>query len=295
MVYLVGEEETAPVSVFGRLRHSLASDEGYKIVSTVVLGMRLRRVTIESPAGQDSVYRRNVARAAAALRRERDGRVIYSDAFRYKELFMREGFDEMDADALTAALAGRSASRAAGSGTTVAHDGTSAVLFSRHMNGDAWKTLQELCRRFRTVMAVTGADWSPALEALRRRTGVSVIEHPSTRQLTLAGVAVLYDAPPSGVNLPAGCVAVEARAGALDGSLVGRRVIGLSLGLPAGGEAGLPSGFPREPIFASVLSAGTLRPEDISILDITVSESLGRTLDKNSSIYYNECSYTTDN
>ena len=100
MVYLIGSEEAAPVGVFGRWHRSISGGEGYRVVDTVVLGTRMRRMTVENPSGPGSgLLRRNIARAAAQLRLERTGRVIFSDDFRNKEQFVREGFDEMNSDA----------------------------------------------------------------------------------------------------------------------------------------------------------------------------------------------------
>ena len=122
---------------------------------------------------------------------------------------------------MTAALAGRIAAAVAG-------DGATAALFARRMIGGAWITLQELCHRFRYVTVVTDAGWTWALDGLRRRTGVSILEQPSPRQLQQAAVAVFFDVQPPGLELPAGCVAIGARAGALAGVRSVRKVTGLS-------------------------------------------------------------------
>ena len=266
MIYLIDAEETARPGLLSRLRRMHSGGEGYRIADEIVLGMRIRRMTIESRRDmRPDRLNGNVGRAADALRRERAAHVIYSEGFEYRKLFEQEGFREVDDGALKAALAGRLAALAAG-------DGASAVLFAHQMSGCALNTLQELCRRFRCVMAVAGGGWSPALAALRRATGVSVIERPSARQLEAACVAVFYDAPPNGSVLPVGCVAIEARPGALRGVDFPRRVAGMALALSDGHETALPRGFPMAPLLASALDAGTIRPENISIRELSISE-----------------------
>ena len=264
MVYLVGAEETAPAGLPERIRQSLSREAGYTVSGMVILGMRARRVTIENPTGQGSILRRNIARAAAALRDERAGRIIFADGFAYKEHLKREGFDEMGTDALLAALAGRVAALAA-------PDGAAAALVARHLAGGAWNTLRELCLRFRCVMAVTDADWNPGFAELRRRTGVSIIEHPSARQLALAGVAVLYDDLPPGVVLAEHCVAVGGAVRRRRGPRArpeGDRPVS---GAAGGSGSRSAAGFPREPILAAALSAGTLSEDDIQINGLSVS------------------------
>lgn len=292
MIFLVDTEETAPGGLRARFHRLLTGGEPFRIEDTVVLGVRMRRLTIEMVPGQSAgATARSIARAAVKMRLEHAGKVIFAAEFRYKELFLREGFVESDASALTAALAGRLAGRAAS-------DSGTAALFAKAMSDRACGTLLELCRAFRCVMTATDSPGNPIFEELRRRTGISVVVGPTAGQLRHVDAAVFFDPPHREIRLPPSCVAVEAAPGAVRGISGPKIVSRVSLGLTGKKAPGLIPGYPAEKLLAAALDAGTLTPGEIQLREVAVAENGGAPigpLDKNTSIYYNECSYTTDN
>lgn len=287
MVCLVGAEEVPRPGFFRRLQGAAARREGFGTDETVILGVRMKRVTIKTYAGitQKEAGRR-LALAAEELRLARAHRVIFAKNFPYREHILREGFEEAESGLVTEALAGRLAAQAADGGRT-------AALFAERLTGPAFGTLCELCASFRFVTAWTEWSGGRTLEELRRRTGISVLENPPISELQNADAAVFFAPPRLPAVLPEKCVAVEAVAGALEGVLYYRAVSGLTPGLKGGRETELPDCYPAAQLISSALSAGTVKTGDLEIRDYSAAGTSAniRTLDKNTSIYYNKCSY----
>jgi hypothetical protein len=145
---------------------------------------------------------------------------------------------------------------------------------------------------------MTDFPGSTIFDALRRRTGVSVIARSTAGQFHNADAAVFYDAPRPDLRLSPSCAAIEAVPGALEGLSCSLAVSGLLLRLAGERQRSLIPGYPAEKLLAAALDAGTLTPEEILLQDVRIAENngaFGGTLDKEASIYYNECSYTIDN
>ncbi|SHH63873.1 hypothetical protein SAMN02745823_00578 [Sporobacter termitidis DSM 10068] len=265
MICLIGAEETARAGWWRRLRRAAAHDKGFSAGDEVVLGVRMLRAVIESSPGmKPEALRKRIKNAAEWMRARRVRQVIFAKNFPYRALVLREGFDEMDGGALWEALAGRIAARFGG-------DSHCAALFAGRLTMAVLRTLTELCASFKYLMVTTETGSGREFDALRRRTGVSVIEQPTDRQLSRADVAVIFGPQKRLVVLPPECVALGVGAGALEGVLFGRAVSELTLGLTDERESELPSGFPRDVLFSAALNAGTLQPEDIVIQDVRLT------------------------
>jgi hypothetical protein len=273
MYCLLSTEDKDPVGLFGRIKRGLSGDKGLIIRETVVLGVRVLGITIEVfPGMKTEDVRAAIRRAVDAMRRERVREICFAKNFPYRALFLREGFDEMGSLLLMTTLAGRISSYLGGQISAVSGDGKYAAIFAAKLTVAVLRTLSELCASFKYLMVTTESGGGREFEALRRRTGISVIERPTPRQLMNADVAVVFGPLRRSVLLPAKCIAFGIGDNALSGVDCGRVVSGLRLELAAGREERLPEIFSRDVLISAALCAGTLKADDIVLRDVLLAE-----------------------
>jgi hypothetical protein len=270
MICLIDIETAGRESLVEKLRHIMNKDAGVRCRKSRVLGMPALRVTIPvtGGAGGEAVpklpaLRRKIGAAVRQIKAHRAGRVVFSKDFPYREMILREGFEEADGTVLTALLAGELAQLACPGGKT-------AVLFSDSLTGWPARALWKLGAHFRHVLTVTAADGRALYKAIGKRYGISVIDKPSPAQLCEADAALVFDPPAEGVKLSEACVVIPVR-GADIGTIACRRVASdFSFGLKNGGEDAVPAGFPRNALIACALEAGVLSTADIVVRSVRV-------------------------
>jgi hypothetical protein len=266
MICLVDIEETPAVGIMTRIRRARGGYRGLTSGYRVILGIRTLNITIDvTPSMPLKTIQKRIKYAAERMHAVHAGKVLFSDKFPYRELLLREGFDEMDEGRLLELLAGKIISEYSGSDKV-------AAFFARHITGEAERIFCDMCRYFKYVMAAVESDSGWLMNILGRQLGISVIGQPTQRQLSKADVAVFFDPPEQRIVLPEKCIAIPVNDAALDGVVCSKAVSGLTVELSAGITQDVPVGFAHEPLIAAALDTGTLRREDVRVRDIRISD-----------------------
>ncbi|NMA24104.1 MAG: hypothetical protein GX936_00390 [Clostridiales bacterium] len=256
------DRQNAPdTSIFSRIRLALRGYRGLHTGETLILGIRVMTATLDiAPSIPLKTVRKRIGYAAERMHARRVRKVLFSEKFprTYRELVLGEGFDEMDGSRLPELLAGKIASVFSG------HDKV-AAFFARRLTGEAEHTFRQLCRDFKYVMTAVEENDGRLYHELCRGLGISVIGHPTDKQLAKADVAVFFSPPARRTVLPEKCVAIPVYPAALDGVVCRRAVAGMAVE-PAAGEApNTPDGFRLMPLIAAAIDAGSLRREDVIV------------------------------
>ncbi|NLA85831.1 MAG: hypothetical protein GX847_00825 [Clostridiales bacterium] len=266
MICLFDWQEMPDTGILTRIRSARRVYKGFRAGETVVLGMRVMHVTIDiSPEMPLKTIRKRIGCAAELMRAKRAGKVLFFNNFPYREHVLWEGFDEMNEERLTEQLAGKIASAFAG-GDKV------AALFARRLTGEAERVFSALCRDFKYIMAAVEADEGRLYQALGKKLGISVIGHPTEKQLLKADVAVFFSPPTCQTVLPDKCVAIPVNKEAMKGVVCRRAVSGLTVELPDGRMTDIPKGFAPEPLITAAIEAGTLDPGEIMVRSLEFSD-----------------------
>lgn len=224
----------------------------------------IRRVTL---LGMTALYaetakRRDAERVARELTRLRVDRVCFAEGYPYKDAFHESlSFREADAYGLVAALL-----------TDVAQtlsDKHAAAYLCGNATRECDEALETLCLHNRWLM-VDGCR-SSALEDLRRRTGVSIVESPGAERLRSARLAVFTAPPQREIELPHECVALAADLRYLAGIRGWAHVTGVEVVCST--EPILPDWFPRDALLAEAVTRGALRRDVLTIAKIFVTQS----------------------
>lgn len=262
MICLVDIEETPVVGIMTRIRRARRGYRGLTFGYRIIFGMRTLTITIDvTPLMPLKTIQKRIQYAAEKMRAVRAGKVLFSKKFPYRELLLREGFDEMDEGRLLELLVGKIIFGFSGSDKI-------AALFAHHLTGEAERVFCDMCRDFKYVMAAVESE--RLFRTLGRRLGISVIGQPTDSQLSKADVAVFFDPPERRIVLPDKCIAVPVKGSALDGVVCSKAVCGLSVELSSGFTPDIPEGFAHEPLIAAALDTGTLRREDVLVRDIKI-------------------------
>lgn len=266
MICLLDTKEIPDVGFVSRFSRFRRGYTGISFKNLTIMGVRALHITIDkAPAISQRTVQKRIKLVTDRIREEHISRVLFSINFPYRELVLREGFGEIDESLLMETLAGEIASKFAGKEKV-------AAFFADRMTAGVEKTFCDLCRDFRYVMAVLESDGSRLFSSLGKRLGLSVIGQPSEKQLLKVDVAVFFSAPLVTTVLPETCIVIPARHNALDRVVARKAVANLSIGLRDGMEPDIPEGFPRDPLFAVALDAGTLRREEILLREFKMTD-----------------------
>lgn len=258
--------EDAPKDfIIKRLIRSMKGYKGFSSSNVTVLGMRALFLRIQiTPGASLRLIEKRIRYACGAMAANHVGKVLFSKNFLYSGLILREGFVEMESSSLYEALAGKIA--------TFAGTGKYAALFAKRLTGSALTALNDLCAGFRYVMLESDSDGGGIVSSLGRRYGISVILHPTAQQLNNADTAVFFDPPRCKTVLPDKCIIVAADKRALDGVVFKKAVAGLTIKLAGGKAINIPENFPKEPLLAMALYAGTIGREEMILQDIVTAD-----------------------
>ncbi len=266
MICLIDTQDTPKVGIITRVSRAHRGYKGINYKDIIVLGMRALYVTIDKTPSMPSITAQNrVKHAAERMRASHAGKVLFSKNFPYRELVLREGFDDIDESLLMETLIGKIVTEFSGRDKV-------GAFFANRLTGSAERTFCEMCRDFRYVMAALDSDSSRLLGSLSRRLGISVIGQPTIQQLSKADVAVFYSPPRSAVVLPEKCIAIPVSDTYLDDVIYSKAVTGVTFELNSRRALSIPDGFPHEPLFAAAIDAGTLRREDVLLKDIKITD-----------------------
>lgn len=266
MICLIDTQETPDVGIFTRIRRIHRGYKGITARTIVILGVRALYISIDkTPSMRMIIIKKRIHYAAEKMRRDHVGKVLFSEKFTYKELVLREGFDEIDESYLMAALAGKIVSAFSGSDKV-------AAFFANRLTSDAERAFYDMCRHFRYVMAVMESDCGQLFANLGKRLGISVIGQPTEKQLSKADVAVFFSPPRVPTVLPEKCIAIPVNNRALDGVVYSKFVSEVKLALGNAKALDIPDGFAHEPLYAAAIDAGTLHREDVLLREVKIMD-----------------------
>jgi len=226
------------------------------IAATRVMGVSAAVVTVETglhPRRERKVLEEAFRRLADL----RPRRVVYERGFPYLRAFVEAGFAPAEAD-LHRYLAPRAAMAACPEGGAV-------YFYAPRPDRAALEHIKLLRRHFRHLMADLGGG-ARYSDGLLFEFGLSVIQNPSPERLRDARAALLYAEPDRPIALSPECVALAPRREWLEKVACGAYVSELDVGVKRGKWPLLPESFPPEPLIAAALEAGTLRPEDVTVI-----------------------------
>jgi hypothetical protein len=266
MICLLGTAETPDVGIITRVRRARKGYRGVSARELLILGVRTLHITLDkTPSISQKIIKKRIKYASSLMRSERVSQVFFAKNFPYRELVLREGFDEMDECLLMKLFAGKLA-------TEFADGEKVAAFFAERLTGDAERIFSELCRAFRYVIAVSEADGSQLFAAFGRQLGISVIGRPTPKQLLRADVAVFFSPPKQEMVLSEKCVVIPVTASALEGVVCRNVVTGITVSLVNGMQPDIPEGFQPGPLYAAAIRAGTLRLGDVLIQNIKMAD-----------------------
>lgn len=266
MICLIDMVDAPKAGVFKRLIRVMKGYRGFSSSCITVLGMRALFLRIHiTPAMSLKATEKRIKSACAAMDAKHVGKVLFSKNFPYMRSVLREGFDEMESSLLYETLAGKIASGYPGTGKY-------AVLFANRLTVSALAALNDLCAGFRYVMLETETGGAEIVSSLGRRFGISVILHPTAQQLNNADTAVIFDPPGCKTILPDQCLTVAVTKSALEGVVFKKAVTGLTVGLAGGKAINIPENFPKEPLLAMALYAGTIGREDLILRGLITTD-----------------------
>lgn len=232
---------------------------------SVILGIRSLKITMDvAPSMTSNTIRKRIGYVVERMRSERTGKVVFSDDFPYRELILREGFDETDDRLLKEIVAGKIVKAFSGKDKV-------AAFFGRRLTGEAERVFSEMCQNFKYVMAAVETDGG-LYHSMGKRFGISVIGQPTEKQLEKADVAVFFCPPATKTVLPEKCVVIPVTGGALKGVICRKIVSEQTIALVNGKKHDIPNGFPHEPFYSAALDAGTLRREDLQIYNLKIRD-----------------------
>lgn len=266
MICLIDTQEMPRVGIITRIRRALRGYKGITDRNIVILGMRVLYITVDkTPSMRTGTVQKRIQFAVSRMRTERVGKVQFTKNFPYRELILREGFDEIDESHLMELFTGKIVSALSGADKA-------AAFFANRLIGNAERVFCDMCSQFRYVMATLESDGTRLIAALGRRLGISIIGQPTEKQLLKADVAVFFSPPRLTTVLPDHCIAVPVTGAAPDGVVCRKFVSGVTVELANGKTPDIPDGFDHEPLFAAAMDAGTLRGEDVRLSDIKMTE-----------------------
>lgn len=266
MICLLDTEDLPDVSFIARIGRARRGYKGIIARDLAILGVRVLYITIDkTPSISQETVKKRIKYAAERMHTARIGKVLFSKNFPYREIVLREGFDEIDEGSLMETLAGKIAAEFAGADKV-------AAFFADRMTASAEQTFCALCRDFRYVMAVVESEAGRLFASLGRRLGISVIGQPTGKQLLKADVAVFFNAPHVTTVLPEKCIVIPVGDIALERIVARKAVSGISVGLINGKKPDIPNGFSHGPLFAVAIDAGTLHHEAVFLHDIRITD-----------------------
>jgi hypothetical protein len=266
MICLFDKQESSDAGIVTRFRRARRGYKGFHTGETVILGIKALTATIDiTPSMPMKTVQKRIGCAAERLRAERTRKVLFSETFPYRELVLREGFEEIDDSRLLELFAGRIASVFSGREKV-------AAFFARRLTGEAENAFCQLCRDYKYVMAAVESDDGRLYQALGRRLGISVIGQPTEKQLSKADVAVFFSPPERKTVLPDKCVAIPVMHAALSGVVCRKALTGMTVELPKGVAQQIPDGFAHEPLIAAAIDAGALVLGDIPIRTLKIKD-----------------------
>ena len=266
MICLLDTLDTPDVGFIKRIRRARRGYKGLHTGETVILGMKVLCVTIDrTPSIPLKTIQKRIAYAAERMRAAHTRKVLFSKNFPYRALVLREGFDEMNESRLLELLAGKIAASFSGRDKV-------AAFFAQRLTGEAERAFCDLCRDYKYVMSAVDSDDGRLYNALGRRIGISVIGHPTEKQLSKTDVAVFFSPPERKTVLPDKCIAIPVNNAALSGVVCRKAVSGMTVELADGKVPDIPDGFAAEPLIAAAIDAGSLHRGDILIRGLDIKD-----------------------
>lgn len=255
---MIDAQDRPQGSLWSRVARRFRRQHDYKDHYISVLGIRVLHLTVDKwrCKSPQAVHKRLQA-MFERLQAARVGKVLFSQNFPYRLLFLTQWFTELSERSLMELMAGEIAVERSMERNCVA-------FFTDHMTVNAELVLIELCRSFRYLLLIADAGDAFSL-SLGRRYGISVITDPTDEQLLRAETAVFFNAPHHRTVLSDGCITVPVDRDALNDVHCSVYVDGITVGFKDGRALCLPEGFPASALISAALDAGTTSRDELQL------------------------------
>ncbi len=260
MIILIEPAEARLSNPIAGLWRRLTGKERLSVSDDLVLGMKVLKMSVPMAAGGTERTRKRVLNT---LRELRINTVLLREDFPRPEWF--EMYRRPDGSDLMGRMLSQAAKAAAG-------DSESILIYLRHMDREAGRTLSDLCMSYRHVMLLSESEGAiKAAQGISERMGVSLIVNPADSRIKTAKAAVIADVPQDTLILGEDCVAVAPSEDHYERVVCRRRVTDVSFMMTDGSEPDIPEGYPQKALISEAILRGGMSFGDICIKSLEIS------------------------
>ena len=248
-----------------RLRRSFSGYRGVIAYPERILSLPLFHVVIEeAPPGSKQAQKR-MEEAINILLRRNIKRLCFHENYSHREKFLTAGFSELDDGFLRRLRAGEIAAMAAGG------ENRTAALYSRRFSSLESKTLFDLCRNFRYVIAESERGGKEVFRRAEREFGIAPIEKLTEPGLKSADAAILFAAPKKRFVFSQKCAVLALDPEALNAVECTEYISKVAFSFPREVITRIPDGYPCEAIVSEATSFGLVKTDGIKVKNVDTS------------------------